>query len=125
MKITFFNHPRVRQTLTLVFLSGALVCIFVPNTPLFKAWAHQNVLVASGYLVLALFFLFTNNSRLMFVCLGCGAVISFHYHEKMMRAMLREQELQLQNRQWEIPYVIPVPGELSNYVLPDDSTSPY
>ncbi len=124
MKATFFNHPRVRQFLTLVFLSGALACIFVPDTPFFHWWAQQNIYVALGYAVLALFFLFLNNSRLMFVCLGCGAVISFHYHEKMMRSLQRQQEMQMRQRQWEIPYVVPVPGELCNYVLPNASTSP-
>lgn len=124
MKTAFFNHPRVRQFLTLVFLSGALVCIFVPDAPMFAWWARQNVGVAFGYVLLGISFLFSNNFRLMFVCLGCGAVISFHYHEKLMRSLHR-QELQPRPKQWEIPYVVPVPGELSNYVLPHAPAPPY
>jgi len=82
MKTSFFNHPRVRQILTVLFLSGALACIFPPATPEFRWWAQHCVPVAIGYIGVGLFFLVFKNSRLMFVCLGCGAAISFHYHER-------------------------------------------
>lgn len=85
MKTAFFNYPRVRQILTVLLLSGALTCIFPPATVEFQWWAHQSVAVAVGYVALGLFFLIFNYSRLMFVCLGCGAAISFHYHEKAER----------------------------------------
>ena len=124
MKAAFFNHPLVRQLLTLVFLSGALICIFAPDAPIFQRWAQQNVGVALGYVALGLFFLLSNNFRLMFVCLGCGAVVSFHYHEKLMRS-LHPPDPQPRPRHWEIPYVTPVPGDLSNYVIPHAPAPPH
>lgn len=123
METAFFNHPRVRQILTLVFLSGAVVCIFPPSDPAFQWWAEHSIGVALGYVVLAILFLFFNNSRLMFVCLGCGAVISFNSHEKMMRS-LHQQDPSRHCKQWEIPYVVPIPGDLSNYVLPAHAAPP-
>lgn len=124
MKITFFNHSRIRQLLTVVFLSGALACMFPPATPAFEWWARHSVGVALSYVVLALFFLLLKNSRLMFVCLGCGAVISFHHHERMMRDLQRQQ-MQLQYQGGEVPYVPPPLGHLSNYALPDVCTPPH
>ncbi len=116
MKIAFFNHPRVRQFLTLLFLSGAIASIFPPATPFFHWWVDRSVGVALCYAALAFFFLLLNNSRLMFVCLGCGAVISFHFSDQMTRN-LQQREKSSPPRQWQIPYRVPVPGELLNYTL--------
>lgn len=123
METALFNHPRVRQILTLVFLPAAVTCIFPPNTPIFQWWAQQSVGVALGYVALGLLFLFFNNSRLMFVCLGCGAVISFNSHEKAMRSLNRQDMLHRQG-QWNIQYVAPAPGELSYYLPPHVATPP-
>ena len=119
MKTAFFNHPRVRQVLTVLLLSGALACIFPPATPEFQWWGQQSVAVAVGYVGLGLFFLAFNNSRLMFVCLGCGAAISFHYHEMAERASLHEISLQ-PRRVWEIPDELPQPKPVDLPIfLPD------
>ena len=102
MKTGYFQHPRVRQGLTILLLSGALACIFPPATPEFQWWAQQSVGVSVTYVCLGLCFLISNNSRLMFVCLGCGAVISFHYHEKAQRADQFKSSVQLP-KVWQIP----------------------
>lgn len=81
MDVSFFDHRRVRQTLTVLLLAGSLVCIFPPRTAVFQRWAECAALVATGYLLLGLFFLVINKSRLMFVCLGCSAAISFFKNE--------------------------------------------
>jgi hypothetical protein len=81
MDVSFFDHRRVRQTLTVLLLAGSLVCIFPPRAAVFQRWAECAALVATGYLLLGLFFLVINKSRLMFVCLGCSAAISFFKNE--------------------------------------------
>lgn len=124
MKTTFFNHPRVRQVLTVLLLGGALACIFPPDTPEFRWWARHSFLVAVGYVALGLCFLVGNNSRLMFVCLGCGAAISFHCHETMERKSRQEQSLQ--KRTWEVPQYRsgPVPDDGSPFFPYHESASP-
>lgn len=81
MNVRFFDNRRVRQGLTLLLLAGSLTCIFPPRLPAFQWWGENAVLVAMGFLLLGLFFLVINKSRLMFVCLGCSAAISFFKHE--------------------------------------------
>ena len=85
MHFHFFDNRRVRQALTLVSLAGALAAIFPPRHPVFTWWAGQAVAVAIGFLLLGIFFLTINKSRLMFVCLGCSAAISFFYHESQLK----------------------------------------
>lgn len=81
MNVSFFDNRRVRQGLTILMLFGALTCIFPPIHPVFHWWAERAVFVALAYLFLGLFFLAINNPRLMFVCLGCSAAISFFKNE--------------------------------------------
>jgi hypothetical protein len=75
------NRSRVRQITTLVLLMGAMLCIFPPRHAWFQWWAAQALYVALGYLALAMLLLVLNRQRLMFVCLGCTAAISFFHHE--------------------------------------------
>lgn len=81
MSFHLFDHPRVRQLLTIVLLSGTLLCIFPPQQACFQWWADQAIYIALGYLALGLFFLVTDKPRLMFVCLGCSAAICFFKNE--------------------------------------------
>ncbi len=124
MKTTFFNHPRIRQVLTVLLLSGALACIFPPARPEFQWWAQQSFYVAMGYVALGLLFLIGNNSRLLFVCLGCGAAISFHYHEKIERISRLEQAKRAKT--WNIPPTLPglAPGEISPFELNHEPAPP-
>jgi len=64
-----------------MLLMGSLACIFPPKHPAFIWWADHAVFVALGFLAIGLFFLTINKSRLMFVCLGCSAAISFFKNE--------------------------------------------
>lgn len=81
MNVSIFDNRRVRQGLTIVLLVGSLACIFPPKHPAFQWWAAHAVFVAFGFLLAGLFFLIVNKSRLMFVCLGCSAAISFIKNE--------------------------------------------
>ncbi len=81
MNLTFLDHRRIRQVLTLLLLAGALACMFPPKQSAFEWWAAHAVGVALGYLALGLFFLTIDRTRLMLVCFGCSAAISFYYHE--------------------------------------------
>ena len=125
MKTTFFNHPRVRQVLTVLLLSGALCCIFPPARPEFQWWAQQSFYVAMGFVALGLLFLLGNNSRLMFVCLGCGAAISFHYHEKTERIERLEQVGQAKNWNIPLPWPNPRPGDISPFEINHEPASPH
>jgi hypothetical protein len=75
------NRSRIRQMTTLVLLMGAMLCIFPPRHTWFQWWAAQALYVALGYLALAMLLLILDRQRLMFVCLGCTAAISFFHHE--------------------------------------------
>lgn len=81
MNLTFLDNRRIRQVLTLLLLTGALACMFPPRQAAFEWWAAHAVGVALGYLALGLVFLAVDRSRLMLVCFGCSAAISFYYHE--------------------------------------------
>jgi hypothetical protein len=81
MKFQLFDHPRVRQLLTIALLSGTLLCIFPPMQPAFQWWADQAFYIALGYLLFGLFFLVVDKPRLMFVCFGCSAAICFFKNE--------------------------------------------
>lgn len=81
MSFQVFDHARVRQLLTIALLSGTLLCIFPPQQPSFQWWAEQAFYIALGYLLFGLFFLIIDKPRLMFVCLGCSAAISFFKNE--------------------------------------------
>ncbi len=81
MSFQVFEHPRVRQLLTIALLCGTLLCIFPPQQPSFQWWAEQAFYIAFGYLLFGLFFLIIDKPRLMFVCFGCSAAISFFKNE--------------------------------------------
>ncbi|HOY05917.1 MAG TPA: hypothetical protein PLO67_10980 [Saprospiraceae bacterium] len=81
MSFQVFDHARVRQLLTIALLSGTLLCIFPPQQPAFQWWADQAFFIALGYLLFGLFFLIIDKPRLMFVCFGCSAAISFFKNE--------------------------------------------
>lgn len=88
MDVSIFDNRRVRQGLTVMLLTGSLACIFPPNLPAFQWWAERAAFVAAGFLLLGLFFLTINKSRLMFVCLGCSAAICFFKNEISEKAHL-------------------------------------
>lgn len=85
MNFSFPNRTRIRQGLMLAFLAGALTCMFPPAYPCFAWWSAQARFVALGYLLLGLLCLVANRVRLMFICFGCSAAISFYYYEKAGR----------------------------------------
>lgn len=80
-----FHHRRIRQILTLLLLGGALASMFPPDSYTLKWWSHRAEWVTLGYLLLGIFFLLLNNARLMFVCFGCCAAISFYLLESSNR----------------------------------------
>lgn len=71
----------MRQVLTLLCLGGAVACMFPPRQAAFLWWAAHAQYVSLGYLALGLAFFITDRTRLMWVCIGCSAAISFYYHE--------------------------------------------
>lgn len=75
-------EQRVRQATIILFQLGAVACIFPNQNYYLQWWADQSLYIAIAYLVLGLLFLLINWPRLMFVCMGCSAVICFFYHEK-------------------------------------------
>lgn len=81
MGFSFFDRLVVRQIITVLFLSGAVLTMFPLSIFPFNVWARQAEWVAVGYLAIGLFFLIINRVRLMFVCFGCSAAISFFYNE--------------------------------------------
>lgn len=81
MRFSFPTRIRIRQALILIALAGALICMFPPAHPVFAWWSGHARFVALGYLVLGLLCLVANRVRLMFICFGCSAAISFYYNE--------------------------------------------
>jgi endonuclease/exonuclease/phosphatase (EEP) superfamily protein YafD len=81
MNLDFLDHARVRQILSLLLLVGAMLSIFPPDSYTLKWWSSHAELISLIYLVVGLFFLVINKSRLMFVCLGCSFVIAFYINE--------------------------------------------
>ena len=74
------RRRRIRQLLTLVIMGAVLLCIFPhPYKPL-QWWSEQAALVAVLFLVLGLIFSYSSHSRLMFVCLGGSAAVSFNQY---------------------------------------------
>jgi hypothetical protein len=87
IKKLMLNRSRIRQMITLVLLMGAMLCIFPPQHAWFQWWAAQALYVALGYLALAMLLLILDRQRLMFVCLGCTAAISFFHHETNVKSV--------------------------------------
>jgi len=89
MNLFFLDTRRFRQALTLLLLTGALACMFPPRqVAVFEWWAAHAAGVALGYLLLGIFFLTIDRPRLMLVCFGCSAAISFYYHESGLSPLL-------------------------------------
>jgi|GEM_PF-1021654 len=86
------KRRRIRQLLTLVIMGAVLLCIFPhPYEPL-QWWSQQAALVAVLFLVLGLVFSYSNHSRLMFVCMGGSAAVSFNQYVKAEHNMRPHQE---------------------------------
>jgi hypothetical protein len=78
------------------------------------------VFAATGFLMLGLFFLIINKSRLMFVCLGCSAAICFVKNE------MNEQSLPNELPPRHPPVEMPLPNRMrdsapAKSILPDES----
>jgi hypothetical protein len=85
---------RVRQIAIIGLQLGAIGCIFPTQNPAIQWWAAQSHFIALIYLSLGLFCLVINWPRLMFVCMGCSAVICFFYHEKENRPDLNKSHIE-------------------------------
>ncbi len=73
-------------------MGAVLLCIFPhPYKPL-QWWSQQAALVAMLFLVLGLVFSYSNHSRLMFVCLGGSAAVSFNQYVKAEHNMRPHQQ---------------------------------
>ncbi len=112
MDVRFFDNRRVRQLLTVLLLAGSLICIFPPNLPVFQWWAAHASFVAMGFLLVGIFFLIINKSRLMFVCLGCSAAICFFKNEMNEKSHATDSSFQLVK-----------PEKPPTYKVEQDSTS--
>ncbi|MFN8301649.1 MAG: hypothetical protein U0U46_04105 [Saprospiraceae bacterium] len=85
IKLPVSVRIKLRQALTLVLLSGAILAMFPFSLPACDWWAGHAQWVAVAYLLLGIIFLIFNRFRLMFVCFGCSAAISFFYHESQLK----------------------------------------
>lgn len=77
-------RKRLRQFVTVAFQIGALACIFPMDHPAAYWWIAHAETVALGYLVVSLVALVCDWPKLMFVSLGCSAIIGLYYHEKAL-----------------------------------------
>lgn len=68
----------VRQALTIVLLLVAVSVMLLSDDPWAAWWAAW---IALGYVLLAIGLLIFNQTRLMFVCLGCSAAICLFFNE--------------------------------------------
>jgi hypothetical protein len=123
MNVRFFDNRRVRQGLTIVSLAGSLACIFPPQHPAFQWWAECAAFVALGFLLLGLFFLIINKSRLMFVCLGCSAAICFFKNELSEKASQNDHSTPARHLSNTLPQHSANQDSLSfKHILPDESS---
>lgn len=72
------NKPLIRQALTIVLLLVAVSVMLLSGDPRVAWWAAW---IALGYVLLAMVLLIFNQTRLMFVCLGCSAAICLFFNE--------------------------------------------
>jgi hypothetical protein len=92
MSIQVIKRRRIRQLLTLVIMGAVLLCIFpFPYEP-FLWWSQQSAWIAVLFLVVGLMFSYSNRSRLMFVCLGSSAAVSFNQYMKAEHNMRLQQQ---------------------------------
>jgi hypothetical protein len=75
------NGYRIRQLIALLFLGVVILCIFPPKSLFFQWFALQSEYISLFFLLLGLIMLAINRRRMLFVCLGCSAAISFYQHE--------------------------------------------
>ena len=90
----FMQYRRVRQALTLFLIAGALACMFPPQNKLFQWWAAHSSWVSLAYLAMGMVLLVLSRTRLMFVCLGCSAAVSFFANEMALRRLEPSAEAQ-------------------------------
>jgi endonuclease/exonuclease/phosphatase (EEP) superfamily protein YafD len=83
MFLTISINRRWRQILTLLFVSGSLLCMFPPESYTIRWWSGHAQLIVLGYLCLAMGFLIIRQERLMFVCLGCCAAMAYYLNESV------------------------------------------
>jgi hypothetical protein len=86
---------RGRQAIIILFNLGAIGCIIPSQNPYLKWWTEHALHIAIFYLVLGLLFLLFNQSRMMFVCMGCSAVICFFNHEKSNASVHQNMRIML------------------------------
>lgn len=72
------KRPVVRQVLTIVLLLVAVSVMVLSGDTRVAWWAAW---IALGYVLLAMVLLIFNQTRLMFVCLGCSAAICLFFNE--------------------------------------------
>lgn len=72
------NRLLVRQALTILLLLAAVAVMLLSAEPRVAWWAAW---IALGYVLLAMVLLIFNQTRLMFVCLGCSAAICLFFKE--------------------------------------------
>lgn len=73
MMTKFFNNKPVQIGLSALIIFGTLICVFTPNYFFFKMGSRFAVQIMIGYLLLAVFFLFFKQTRLMFTSFACCA----------------------------------------------------
>lgn len=73
MLTRILKYRPIQFTLTTLIIVGALVCIFTPNYLLFKQGANFANQIMIGYLLMSMFFLVLNQSRLMLTSIICCA----------------------------------------------------
>jgi len=78
MNTRMVYRRRVRQALTILLLLIAVSTMLLSQHPRVVWWSAW---VALGYLLLAMVLLIFNQTRLMFVCLGCSAAICLFFNE--------------------------------------------
>lgn len=88
------QYRRVRQVLTLLLIAGAMACLFPPQNKWFQWWAAHSTWVSLFYLAMGMTLLLMGRTRLMFVCLGCSAAVSFYANEMALRRREPDAEAQ-------------------------------
>lgn len=90
----FMQYRRVRQALTLLLIAGAMACMFPTQNKFFQYWAAHSTWVSLAYLTMGMVLLVLSRTRLMFVCLGCSAAVSFYANEMALRRLEPSAEAQ-------------------------------
>lgn len=64
-----------------------MACMFPTENALLQWWAARSAWVSLSYLTMGMLLLVLNRTRLMLVCLGCSAAVSFFAIEKAQRRL--------------------------------------